>query len=197
MQLFWKRVKSWAGLLSALKTPSHMILGYLLGRFIFKKRVGQVTAVMIGAGAPDLPLILVVAYIQLDVMLWGGELVEKVDALYFHDLVFITLHHLLHAPLSLVLLFALAISCHQKYAVSFLLGAASHAAIDLLTHREDAILLFWPLDHSFRLPGLVSQWDLAGAGGVLMALEAAACLLVLVYIFFIAARMLRQTRMMF
>ena len=53
----------------------------------------------------------------------------------------------------------------------FLAGAASHSLTDLFTHSRDGLLVLWPLNRTFRFDAGIDQWDLAGAGQVLLVME--------------------------
>ena len=164
-----------------MKTPTHILIGHALSRVIPGEGPAKSRWVMLGAAAPDVPLmglvglcyVLVTFVCEADV-----GVVFLVDHFYFGNEAFIALHHLLHAPASLGLCFLvwwLSTSGPKRDARGawFLCGAASHAAVDLLTHESDGILLLWPLDWSYRFNAGVDQWDMSGPGGVLLMAEVA------------------------
>lgn len=162
-----------------MKTPSHMLIGYMLARVWpgTDPRLWRWAAV--GAGAPDLPLILVGGIASG--LSWGTGLDFRtlMDSLYFGNPLFIGLHHLLHAPLCLLMLvLGWGVTCRFTGKTDlrgdwFLAGAASHALIDLLTHSRDGVFPFWPFSQSKRLDAGLDQWDMGGAGGWLLIGEGA------------------------
>lgn len=172
-----------------MKTPTHMLIGIVVGRFLPGNGRYKSLWVAFGAAAPDIPLILVALYC------WGvmtlfpcvsencQDFVSFVDYFYFENSIFIASHHLLHSPTSLLLLSAILFSQWRKNRILvyrewwFLTGATSHAVIDLFTHAEDGLLVFWPLNWHFRFNSGVSQWDMQGAGQVILLVEVSFCIL--------------------
>ena len=159
-----------------MKTPTHMVIGYCLSQLLPGDDKEKTLWVIAGAALPDLPLI-IIAVACWFLAKWCPEyfsFISLVDGFYFKNQTFIALHHLLHAPLSIA---ALALcwkcaNCHPR-GLWFLAGAASHSLVDLFTHAQDGILLFWPLNWNYRFNAGVNQWDIDGAGLVLAVLECA------------------------
>jgi membrane-bound metal-dependent hydrolase YbcI (DUF457 family) len=161
-----------------MKTPTHMVIGYLVGRCLPGATADRVRWSVLGAGLPDVPLIAVGLYSWArSTMMPGGDMVRLMDTFYFENSVFIALHHLLHAPGSLILMAMVWCTAWQVGKVSdqrclwFLAGAASHSLTDLFTHSRDGLLVLWPLNRTFRFDAGIDQWDLAGAGQVLLVME--------------------------
>lgn len=162
-----------------MKTPTHMVLGLIVARLLPGKGSNKSRWVVLGAAAPDLPLITVAAGCW--VAAHCGEagfmpscFIYLVDRFYFGDPIFMTMHHLLHSPTSLLLMIGVWYVAGRPFArraLWFLAGATSHALVDLFTHARDGILIFWPFNWSYRFDAGVNQFDLSGAGLVLVCLE--------------------------
>jgi len=166
-----------------MKTPTHALIGYAAARSLGFTR-GQTMLCVIGATAPDLPLALIWSFVAAGVTLDLGafdqpSIQAAFDPIYFGAGWTSGLHNLLHSPLSLLILTAgmlvlpSAWRALKRLALIFLLGAWTHSLLDILTHIHDGPLLLWPLEHSIRVPGLVSHWDPALGGHWVMAVECA------------------------
>ncbi len=163
-----------------MKTPTHMLIGHVINRLCPGDAAARKPWVILGAAAPDAPLIiLVAACLVLTRFLGGsdGDVVDLVDYFYFGNDTFIALHHVLHSPASLasvgVAWWALAHlwNRYDRRVLWFLSGAASHALVDLFTHGPDGILLFWPWNRTYRFNSGVDQWDMAGSGAIVLMVE--------------------------
>lgn len=162
-----------------MKLPTHGLVGYGLAHLLGWRGI-RCRYVIAGAVAPDGPVMIAGMVAAFRSVLESGSLAfapfkAHMDQLYFSGPL-LPCHNLLHSPLSLGLLAALAIFLldaeRRSFALAFLAGAASHAALDILTHVEDGPLLFWPLDWETRLAGPLSHWD-ASHGG--LAVTAGEC----------------------
>ena len=79
-----------------------------------------------------------------------------------------------HQILALMLasLLALAPWPHLRALVlTFLIGAMTHAVVDIVSHVSDGPLPLWPLDRSLRLTGWFSHWEPAYGGLWISAVE--------------------------
>ena len=133
---------------------------------------------MWGAVLPDAPLLFVGLFNWLQTICEyvGLSFVARMDALYFDSAGFIALHHVLHSPTSLALLLGCWVALQHLNRMDFrgfwfLCGAVSHSLVDIFTHAQDGILVFWPLNWSYRYNSGLDQWNLQGTGLWLAALE--------------------------
>ncbi len=165
-----------------MKLPTHGLLGYFLAR-VFRWEGVRFRCVVAGAMAPDCPVIAAGIVAAATTLLETGSLEfvkfkAQMDLFYFFGWTLRSSHNLLHGPLSLALLAALAathLDAERRAPVlAFLAGAASHAAADILTHVDDGPLLFWPLDWETRLAGPISHWDLDHGGLIVTICECCA-----------------------
>lgn len=171
--------------LKSIKTPTHLLIGYVFSKMLPGPSRQKSTWIAVGACAPDLPLIIVAVYCWLaagsPLTLTSGlsGFVDRVDQFYFQNKLFIAIHHLLHAPGSLALLAGL---CFVYCTVTgrpvaraswFLTGAATHSIVDIFTHARDGILILWPFNWSYRFDAGVNQWDLRGTGASVLTVEIA------------------------
>jgi len=166
-----------------MKTPTHALIGYAAARYFGFSR-GQTILCVVGATAPDLPLALIWSYVAAGVTLERGVFDQPSIQAVFDPIYFGTgwtsgLHNLLHSPLSLLILTLATLALPgvwralKRPILIFFLGAWTHSLVDILTHVHDGPLLLWPLDHTLRVPGLVSHWDPALGGHWVMAAECA------------------------
>ncbi len=167
-----------------------MLLGFAFSRLLPRAGRRKSAWITAGAAAPDLPLIVVaflcwvVSGFPLPATQNVGSFVRLVDRFYFESQSFIAVHQLLHAPGSLLLLalFGVVVArvTGRWFAAWFwfLTGAATHAAVDLFTHAGDGVLLFWPFDWSYRFNAGIDQWDMQGAGMVVLSVEIGLFLLI-------------------
>jgi hypothetical protein len=101
-----------------------------------------------------------------------GWSVEKTSAMMFNHLFFnhplwIVSHNLLHAPILLLLGLGWAWRSSQQdksdrvsqWFFWFFTACLAHSIIDILTHVEDGILVFFPLDWKTRFHSIVSYYD--------------------------------------
>lgn len=159
-----------------------MLIGWGLTLLVPRSSARARKLVILGAGVPDIPLILVVA--TCAIFRWSATgsicgLRPLVDRFYFEDHAFIAFHHLLHSPTNYVFILFAWWTCRAFFGarvdivLNFVAGAFSHALVDLCTHAEDGALFLWPLDWNVRLNAGVNQWDLASTGILVAAMEAA------------------------
>lgn len=164
-----------------MKTPTHALIAYGLCKGFPALRLSAPAAV--GGGViPDIPVLLMgiaALYPQWNPFAFDkARLLSRMDILYFDDTFWITAHNSLHSPLFVSLLLLLAIYLRHARAWidwmrSFLIGALSHAIIDVFTHRKDGPLLLWPFDWETRFHSPISHWDPAYYGGYMVSLELA------------------------
>jgi hypothetical protein len=160
-----------------------MLIGFVFSRLLPEQGWRKSAWITAGAAAPDLPLIAIAIFCWIvsgypaPATQDMSGFVGLVDRFYFDSETFITLHHLLHAPGSLALLVALCLAFGRISgrpvlpACWFLMGAATHCIVDLFTHAGDGVLVFWPFNWSYRFNAGVDQWDMQGAGGVVLMIE--------------------------
>ena len=168
-----------------MKTPTHLLIGYGLAALLPGSSRHKAGWVMLGAGLPDFPLLLVglSCLVQSGLFCawpgWADHFVVLMDGHYFGNPAFVTAHHLLHSPVSLLALGGAWYGARRYFAFSdmrvawFLAGAASHSLVDIFTHAQDGILVFWPLDWRYRFDSGLHQWDMQGTGLWLLAIEMA------------------------
>lgn len=183
-----------------MQTYSHLLMTAVAGDLA--RRAGHPVdrrALLLGSVLPDLPLyVLGAGYIGW--AFWLGPALtgqpppdehvfgRTFDALYFTNPVWITAHHLLHAPLLIALYAALGAWGRRAGRVWgaalwwFALGCAFHAGVDVLTHYDDGPLVFFPFNWTYRFQAPVSYWDPAQGGWWFGPLEAALDLALLAYL---------------
>ncbi|MFP4436129.1 MAG: metal-dependent hydrolase [Chloroflexaceae bacterium] len=152
-----------------MNTPSHLILTAALGKRLRRTPVVR-SAFLLGAVAPDLPLILLtiggVVYYHY-ILGWeiGATFQYIFDDLFFNNPVWIALHNLFHGPTMLLLGLALVwpfrrrINSAFRWFYWFLLGCLLHSGIDVVTHVNDGPLLSFPFEWSIRFQSPISYWD--------------------------------------
>ncbi len=160
-----------------MMTPSHFLMTAAVDAVLKARgQRPQSAAFLTGSVLPDLPLyVLSVGYIgwhyYVAPALFGiAAPAEHIfgagyDTHYFTDPWWIIPHNTFHAPLILLALAALgAWATRQGHRwgpalLWFAAGCAFHAGVDILTHRDDGPLLFFPLDWQYRFPAPISYWD--------------------------------------
>lgn len=159
-----------------MKTPTHLCLGWLLTRAAPDLPRDHKHLVLLGSVAPDIPLTL--AFAGLHLTGHSPNLRAAMDQLYFHDAIFITVHHLLHSPLNLALILFLSLQAtlhgwaRAQSLTCFTLGALTHALADTLTHGTDGLLVFWPVNWVYRFDAGINQWDTWQGALIILTLEA-------------------------
>ncbi|MEP3437124.1 MAG: hypothetical protein ABJN75_10130 [Hoeflea sp.] len=162
-----------------MNTPTHMLIGAAL--FARKDYPSVSAAALVGGLAPDIPLLVMVAYAtriagipqqQVYTTLFFSERWQQVFAID-------------HSFFVWGALIAVGIVFHWKAVMAFAGAGLAHAAVDFLTHHDDARRQFWPVsDWVFKSP--VSYWDQAYYGGLVAPLEA---VLVVVLTFILLRRL--------
>ncbi len=151
------------------------------------------SAVLWGSVAPDLPLyglgVVGAAYFHYAL---GWEIGPTMDhmwgTLFFEDPGWIALHNVLHAPIVLLALAAIArVMKASRARLSawlhwFAMACLLHTTIDILTHHDDGPILFWPVNWSFRVYTPVSYWDPAHYGREFFIFELALDLVLIAYL---------------
>lgn len=148
-----------------MNTPTHMIIGGAL--WAKQDRPGSLIAAFAGGLAPDLPMIAMVLFAT---KVTGVPAQDVYGILYFSDgwqRVFAIDHSFLVWGLVLAAGYLLRVFTLTAFAGSGL----AHAAVDFLTHHDDARQQLWPFtDWKFASP--FSYWDPAYFGSIVAPLEA-------------------------
>ena len=169
-----------------MNTPTHLVINWSLARSSGQEY--PLSAVLLGSVAPDLPLYFLslggAAYYGWWKGMPAGEVAGKIwGELYFRDPWWISLHNVLHSPLSLALMLGalwLLLGKEQFLGVGtwggwlswFLVSCLCHTLVDIPVHHNDGPLLLWPLDWQWRFNSPVSYWHPAYYGKQCMILEA-------------------------
>jgi membrane-bound metal-dependent hydrolase YbcI (DUF457 family) len=171
-----------------VNTPSHFIIHAALAKRANNPKLIR-SAFLWGAVAPDIPLTTLAVLSPLYFRNQGMPLSEAMpyifDTLYFKNPWWILAHHLLHAPL-LILLYALVLYPLRKHRVAywllwFVAGCTLHTLVDIATHYDDGPLIFFPLNWNYRFHS-ISYWDRRHGGEWFMWLELALNLFLLGYL---------------
>lgn len=124
-------------------------------------------ALVVGGVAPDVALWLlslgaIIYYPLVDDLSISEAHQRAMDDLYFNSSWWIAGHNLLHAPLILLALIAVASPLNPQWRRRirfFAAGALLHSMIDVLVHHDDGPLVFFPVSWSVRFSSPVSYWD--------------------------------------
>ena len=170
-----------------MQTQTHALIG---AYFFGKRDATLLTAAAVGGMVPDLPMFTIVA-----ALLASGRRGQEI---FGHDYfqpwwqhINGLAHSLILWPLMLVsaLVAGRARPAARWPAILLAVAAAgfAHACIDLLCHRDDAHMHFWPVS-SWKFMSPVSYYDPAHFGGAMMMLEAGLGLFMAWRLFEIARR---------
>ena len=151
-----------------MNTPSHFLIGATVQRFSPRSLIRS--AFLWGSVAPDIPLyVLTLGGWIYYVYIRGWEVRPAFeymfDDLFFHNVVWIALHNVLHSPLVIAIGLALCWSYRnaaeglRRWGFDFFLSCLLHTAIDIPTHVHDGPLLLFPLNWSWRFVSPISYWD--------------------------------------
>lgn len=152
-----------------MNTPSHFLMTAALEKALPRIPIVK-TAFLLGSVAPDIPLWLLsiggLVYYHW-ILGWSEADTFRLmfDQLYFHHPLWVISHNFLHAPI--VLLAGLGIvwrsrrniQSRSRWLFWFLLACLLHTSVDIVTHRDDGPLLFFPFDWTTRFISPVSYWD--------------------------------------
>lgn len=167
-----------------MKSPTHFAIGHLLAPRLPGTGKNKIKWVIASAILPGLALIVVVLGCWLANTKFATQhlefeiLVERIDGYYFSNPIFISFHHLLHSPVSLITLFlawwvfSSTNRTRDLRGFWFLSGAMSHSFVDIFSHAKDGVLIFWPINWSYRFDAGVNQWDMGKGAMTLILLEA-------------------------
>ena len=147
-----------------MNTPTHM----LLGAAVFSRPVVPATlvAALMGGLVPDLPMFALVLWATRVAGLPESEVFGR---LYFSD-AWQAVFAVDHGFFVWGLLLAVARWRRLLVLAAFAGSGLLHAAVDFVTHRDDARRQFWPVsDWVFRSP--VSYWDPNYYGGIVSMVE--------------------------
>ena len=193
-----------------MNTPSHFFINYAFARIakLPQRYNVKMSAVVWGSLAPDIALYLLtlcaVIYYPLAHRWTIGQAMEySFDTLFFENIVWISAHNLLQAPIVLLTGIALSIillrtaSMHNfrstptwRWTLVFFLSCFLHTLIDIFTHHDDGPLLLFPFNDTVRFFSPISYWDNSYYANIFFIFEVAiniACIIYLV-VHFINAR---------
>lgn len=138
--------------------------------FVLRKRRELVKYAIVGSVFPDLVYYIMFFYILLfgDVFSlqaiqdigWGGVIHDLAHALFAHPVVEVlrqTAHSVLVWGIAFVVVTLVKGWRLNKWS-AFIYGWGGHVVVDLLTHVEDAIPIFYPVS-DLIISGPVSYWD--------------------------------------
>ncbi len=171
-----------------MNTPSHWLIHAAIAKRAKNPNLIR-SAFLWGAVAPDISLtalsIISPLYFRTQGMPFSEAMPYIFDTLYFKNPWWISVHHLLHAPLFL-LLYALVLYPLRKNPIAywllwFVVGCTLHTLIDIATHYNDGPLVFFPLNWTFRFYSF-SYWDPEHGGRWFAPLELALDLFLLGYL---------------
>ncbi|MGJ8570760.1 MAG: hypothetical protein ACSHXI_08675 [Hoeflea sp.] len=148
-----------------MNTPTHMLIGAAL--FARKDYPSVSAAALVGGLAPDIPMLVMVAYATRI----AGISEQQVYSTLFFSERWQQVFAIDHSFFVWGVLIAAGVVFHWKAVVAFGGAGFAHAAVDFLTHHDDARRQFWPLsDWTFKSP--VSYWDQAYYGALVAPFEA-------------------------
>lgn len=164
-----------------MNTPTHMIIGAVF--FAKRDQSKSLIAAFAGGLAPDLPMLIMVAY--------ATRITDIPQQEVFGTLFFSSgwqeVFAIDHSFFVWGLLLTVGLLFRSFPTIAFAGSAMAHAAIDFLTHHSDARQQFWPFtDWVFNSP--VSYWDPTYFGNIMGPIEA---LLVITSTLFIVIRLKR------
>jgi membrane-bound metal-dependent hydrolase YbcI (DUF457 family) len=171
-----------------MQTLSHFLMSAALAKAL--PRVSMVkSAFLWGAIAPDLSLwgLSIGGIIYYHKMLgWSLEKTASLmfDNLYFNHPFWIISYNLLHAPFVLILGLGLSWKFSNRWFLWFFLACLMHSIIDVLTHVDDGLLLFFPFDWKTRFHSMVSYYDPRYHGREFSAFERSLNLIFVIYLLF-------------
>lgn len=176
-----------------VNTPSHLLITASLQKATRHRWTLPTSALLWGAVAPDLLLIVLSVLVGLHhVLLLGmgpAVVAERLfDDYFFNNVWWMAAHNLLHAPL--VLLGGLALCWRQRFANAglrswlfwFFAACLLHTAIDIPLHSHDGPLLLFPFEWTVRFESSVSYWDPEHYGGLVFGFEIVLDTLLVVYL---------------
>ena len=203
-----------------MQTYSHLIIAALVAHRIRTQavRLGDAnveqhgpplhsTALLVGAVAPDIPLILLtVAFLARDLIAGsmgsGDSSVETLFRdLFFHDPWVQTAHNLFHAPLLILLYGAIGYWAWRRgrkrglILFWFATSCMIHTLIDIPLHYDDGPLLLFPFDWETRFYSPISYWDPRRYGIPFTIVEHVLALGMLVYLVMTWRRQRRRAKL--
>ncbi|AXT85061.1 hypothetical protein C6I20_07590 [Aeromicrobium sp. A1-2] len=170
-------------------TPTHIVLNVGLAKWfrarpIFADRSTR-RLFILGGLAPDVGLFAAATGATAYLVISRGWSVREsfqviFDDYFYAEPVFVIAHNLLHAPLVIVGLYAVALVAAGRGRPrlgnglkAFALGCAVHTAVDIPVHHNDGPLLLFPFEWSLRFNSPVSYYDPDHFGSVLAPIDAA------------------------
>ncbi|HEY9661543.1 MAG TPA: metal-dependent hydrolase [Allocoleopsis sp.] len=152
-----------------MNTPSHFLMTAALEKALPRIPIVK-TAFLLGSVAPDIPLWLLsiggLVYYHW-ILGWSDADTFRLmfDQLYFHHPLWVISHNFLHAPIVLLMGLGIVwrsrrnIQSRSRWLFWFLLACLLHTSVDIVTHRDDGPLLFFPFDWTTRFISPISYWD--------------------------------------
>lgn len=188
-----------------MNTYAHVLVNAALGKALETRGIRpHYRALVIGSFMPDIPLgVLSVGYIGYHALMGNQSALEAAteawDRLFFTDPLWISAHHLFHAPLLVLLWLTLgglawrAGKSWGRFVVWFSGGSLLHTLADIPTHHSDGPLVFFPLNWTYRYRSPVSYWEVEHYAREFLIFESALTLVLLIY-FLAEWRKRRQRR---
>lgn len=177
-----------------MNTPTHFLLHACIRKFFKDKRQFNIPrSFLLGSIAPDILLfVLVFSYIPLSIYIFWNTTEytfrHMFDTLYFEHPLWIFSYNILHAPLSLAILFIILfmsknfIKKFYRVGLWFLAWCALHSIFDIPLHHDDGPRIFYPFsDYSFSSP--ISYWDVNHYGAIVWSIELLCIVIFLYYLF--------------
>lgn len=177
-----------------MNTPSHLIMTAALRKVLRDRLPAPLSAVLLGAVAPDLPLYLMSIgglFYYRCVLGWESRptFEHLFDELYFHDPLWIAAHNTLHSPTLLLLSLAgMWVATNLQRTIPswifwFLMACLFHSIVDVFTHNGDGPLLFFPFEWNTRFDSPISYWDRNHYGRYFARFEIGLDVVLLIYLF--------------
>lgn len=151
-----------------MNTPAHLIFG--LAAFSKKGQTAVTCAALVGALLPDLSLYLLAG----GAIFVLGVAPDVVFREYYYSDSWQTIFQIDNSFLIWGALLAVALWLRSAWGIALTGAALLHIAFDFPLHHDDGRAHFWPIsDWIYESP--VSYWDPDHHGGVVGAIEIAAC----------------------
>jgi hypothetical protein len=178
-----------------MQTPSHFLMTATFAKAFPRLPIVK-SALLWGSVAPDLALwgLSIGGMIYYRFMLnWSLEQTGAMmfDTLYFHHPLWIISHNFLHAPIVLLLGLGWAWRGSRResdrvrcWFLSFFSACLVHSIIDILTHVDDGLLLFFPFNWQTRFRSIISYYDDRYYGREFSVFERAINLFFLIYLLY-------------
>lgn len=167
-----------------MQTPSHMLIAAAAVLPLRRRHLNiPMAAVVVGAALPDLPFFLLTLAGEIYFRWWAplpsdGSVMEYLHfTLFYTDPLWIISHNFFHSLIINTLLLAggwwWMRRGSRRGSILFWLAASMllHVGIDILTHRSDGPLIWFPINWHYRFASPVSYWESAYFGQAFMLFE--------------------------